>query len=255
MCEDYACKFKIKFNASKSQLLFFSCKGEMTDNFCTLKMRDGNSIPYVNKCVHLGTTLYTDLYRTNIESAVHDLYRRTNYLLADFSFTESCTISNLFSSYCMNVYGCQLWQYNKHKCLEPLFVAWRKTIRRIWKINYRTHNNLLHHINNCLPIDIQLEKRCIKYIWNLINSEHKMYNRIVGYSLNNRNTIIGENVRYCMYKYKLSFKDWYSSLCSIYRKIDDYVTHINMLCTHLHYRRLPEGRNGAETPDRGMGDG
>ena len=33
----------------------------------------------------------------------------------------------------------------------------------------------VHTINNCLPIDLQLEKRCIKFIWNLFNSSHELH--------------------------------------------------------------------------------
>ena len=54
--------------------------------------------------MHLGTTIYTMLYRDNVIDVVNELYKCTNYLLSDFSFTESCTISNLFNSFCMNVY-------------------------------------------------------------------------------------------------------------------------------------------------------
>ena len=53
----------------------------------------------------------------------------------------------------------------------------------------KTHNDLLHHINNCLPIEIQLEKRCIKFIYNIINSEHSLHSRIALYSLYNGDTI------------------------------------------------------------------
>ena len=49
---------------------------------------------YVSKCLHLGTTIYTMLYRDNVIDVVNELYKRTNYLLSDFSFTESCTASN-----------------------------------------------------------------------------------------------------------------------------------------------------------------
>ena len=63
--------------------------------------------------------------------------------------------------------------------MKSLYVAWRKCVRRIWKLNYRTRCELLHHINECLPIDILLEKRCIKFIWNLLNSEYKLHSRIV----------------------------------------------------------------------------
>ena len=49
-------------------------------------MKDGNVIPYVSKCVHLGTTIYTTLYRDNVIDVVNELYKRTNYLLLDFNF-------------------------------------------------------------------------------------------------------------------------------------------------------------------------
>ena len=52
-----------------------------------------------------------------------------------------------------------------------------------------------------MPIDITLEKRCIKYLWNMINSNCKLYHNIVNLSLNNACTTIGENLRYYMYKY------------------------------------------------------
>ena len=38
----------------------------------------------------------------NVIDVVNELYKRTNYLLSDFSFTESYTVSNLFNSFCMN---------------------------------------------------------------------------------------------------------------------------------------------------------
>ena len=74
-------------------------------------MKDGNVIPYVSKCLHLGTTIYTTLYRDNVIDIVNELYKRTNYLLSDVSFTDSCTASNLFISFCMNSYSCQTWAF------------------------------------------------------------------------------------------------------------------------------------------------
>ena len=67
----------------------------------------------------------------------------------------------------MDVYGSQLWCFNDHKSMNRFNVALRKTIRRISHIDKRTHNSLLHTINNCLLIDLLLEKRCIKFIRNL----------------------------------------------------------------------------------------
>ena len=52
--------------------------------------------------------IHSDITRKNIDSAVNDLLMRTNNLIADFSYTHSSTLSVLYKSYCMNVYGSQL---------------------------------------------------------------------------------------------------------------------------------------------------
>ena len=85
-----------------------------------------------------------------------------------FSFVDSTTLSKLFNSYCMNMYGSQLLKFNDMKAMESLYIGWRKSIRKIWKIPYITHCNLLHHINDCKPIDFIMESRCIKFMWNLL---------------------------------------------------------------------------------------
>ena len=98
LCEEYAFNYKINSNATKSQLLYFSCLDKDHSDLLSLTMKDGNVIPYVSKCLHLGTTIiYTTLYRDNVIDVVNELYKRTNYLLSDFSFTESYTVSNLFN--------------------------------------------------------------------------------------------------------------------------------------------------------------
>ena len=83
----------------------------------------------------------------------------------------------------------------KQEIYRTIHVAWRNYINYIWKLNSKTHNDLLHHINNCLPIDILLEKRC-KFIYNIINSEHSLHSIIALYSLYNGDTTLGENIRY-----------------------------------------------------------
>ena len=62
--------------------------------------------------MHLGTIIHSDITRKNIDSAVNDLFMRTNNLITDFSYTHSSTLSVLFQSYCMNVYSSQLGSYN-----------------------------------------------------------------------------------------------------------------------------------------------
>ena len=91
-------------------------------------------------------------------------------------------------------------------------------------------------------IDVLLEKRCMKFIWNLLNSDYKMHARIAKYSLNNCDTSIGENF---IYKYKLSYKDWYSPFCNINKAINNYVAIncIQMLHTGRAVRELCKSRD------------
>ena len=116
--------------------------------------------------------MYSDVKLKHTPDVVRDLTVSLNNLLADFSFVDSATLSRLFDSYCMNVYGSQLFRYNDIKSMDLLYVTWRKSIR---KISPRSHCNLLHPINSCDPIDNILEKRCIQFIWNLMNSDIPFY--------------------------------------------------------------------------------
>ena len=100
--------------------------------------------------------------------------------------------------------------------LNVFCISWRKAIRKLW----RTHNDLVYLINKCDPIVSILEKRCAKLLWNLFNSDNVLFSRICRYSVYNSDTTMGENIRYFMYKYNISYNDWYGNLSNIYVKID-----------------------------------
>ena len=125
--EAYAKDYNILFNAKKSKLMYFGRNNIITNNM--MSMSNGTRIDFVEQCTHLGAIIYSDITRKNVDFAVNDLFMRTNNLMADFSYTHSSTLSVLYNSYCMNVYGSQLWCFNDHKSINRFYVAWRKTIR------------------------------------------------------------------------------------------------------------------------------
>ena len=137
-CEIYADKHKILFNAKKSQLLHFTKSSTSKDP--QLFMNDGSITPYVDTCNHLGNTISIKSDKVILDNVVNELYMRTNCLLSDFSFSECSTLSHLFNTYCMNIYGSPLWKYYDKNLLEVLYVAWKKSLRRVWKISNVTHN-------------------------------------------------------------------------------------------------------------------
>ena len=89
---------------------------------------------------------------------------RVNSVLYDFKDIPCDVKAKLLDSYCLDVYGSQLWNYSKHD-VDMYFTAWRKSIRRLWNIPNTTHCNLLSSINSSVPIVINLERRCAKFIW------------------------------------------------------------------------------------------
>ena len=77
-----------------------------------LKMENGQVIPYVDSCKHLGNEISMNRMNVFINNATNDSHCRLNSLLADFSHCDSVTLSTLFKTYCMNLYGSQMWRYN-----------------------------------------------------------------------------------------------------------------------------------------------
>ena len=100
----------------------------------------------------------------------------------------------------------KLYDKNSVNCI---YIARRKAIRIIRKIPSISHCCLLQYINDCIIlfyIDSILERRCI------FNSENQLYTSMFKFSLTNCDSILGENIRYLMHKYKFDMHQWYSSI-------------------------------------------
>ena len=91
---------------------------------------------------------------------VYCIYYYVNKFEARSLFSTSHL--KLISTYCMDLYGSQLWNYGTGYP-ETFYVAWRKVTCLIWKLPFCTHCNLLHTINNCYSIEFILEKRCVNF--------------------------------------------------------------------------------------------
>ena len=114
--------------------------------------------------------------------------------------------------------------------VETFYTAWRKAIRAIWKLPFRTHCNLLHGINDTLPIDVMLEQKCIKFIWTLLHSPNIILKSVMRSAIRYGYSTLGEHFRYLSYKYDLSPTLWISPLCNVYKCINDYVTDFILYC-------------------------
>ena len=59
----------------------------------------------------------------NITENVCDLYKRSNWIISDFRACDSSTLDSLHRTYCMHMYGCELWDLNC-KYVNEFKVAW-----------------------------------------------------------------------------------------------------------------------------------
>ena len=86
ICERYAKDKNITFNASKSQLLYFSRKDDpLHIKKPILHMKHGQIIPCVEKCIHLGNTLNSSsIEHAMLDSAIIDLSVKTNIYFQNF---------------------------------------------------------------------------------------------------------------------------------------------------------------------------
>ena len=81
---------------------------------------------------------------------VQKFYCNVNRVLFDFKDIPSDVKSKLIDTYCLDLYGSQLWKCSKNDVIA-FYTAWRKVFRRIWKIPSTTHCNMLPSINKAPP--------------------------------------------------------------------------------------------------------
>ena len=145
-------------------------------------------------------------------------------LHAYFSFStyiysiQECAICTLFITESVNVL--------------PLFSPMNSYFHIHWKLPYITHCNLLHTINNSLPIQISLEKRGVKSSWSCLNSDNCVVKTISQLATKLPRSVFGHNYRYFSYKYSIMSHQWYESYNSVHQSIMDY---ISRNCTDHNY--------------------
>jgi hypothetical protein len=191
VCEDFSNEFDVLFNASKSAHLAFH--NAPNDPLQAALELNGVVIPRVEDATLLGTCFGLKQVSNNFSKAIGDMHYRTNLLLARFRCCNSSTLSFLFRSYCTSFYGSPLWPLDDAS-LGRLNVAWRKSLRRIWRINPRTHSLLIPLINNCAPINIQLLIRFSTFINSCLLSNNPILTLITSIAEKSF-SVAGNNVR------------------------------------------------------------
>lgn len=154
---------------TKSQVLLFSTP--LTRKLKPVIKLNNQVIEYVSNAVHLGSVIGRGSDHANLSKAANDLYVRSNSLLTHFKYVSYNVICNLFNTYCSSFYGSSLWNLNS---IDSLCVAYRKCIRFILRIPYRTHSRYVHYLINRADLVTQLMIRFVNFLHKCFNSENEI---------------------------------------------------------------------------------
>ena len=117
-CEEFAQKHHITFNPTKSKLLCFNACDAVTPHI-KLNGQPVSVVNYISDSIH----------DRHILNNICDLYQRSNLLISQFRSCDSETLDRLHKTYCMHMYGCELWNLSC-SYINGYTVAWRKIKRR-----------------------------------------------------------------------------------------------------------------------------
>ena len=130
-----------------------------------------------------------------------DIYQRSHGLINEFCACDCITLDNLHRTYCMHMYGCELWNLNDKK-IEVFRIAWRTIKLRIWTLPERAHNIIVYNLG--YNFDVCLDMRIIKFVYNALNHSNEIGHNLLHMKLNCLRSTSPENYQYLSYKYQIS---------------------------------------------------
>ena len=171
ICDQFALNNDVRFNAMKSKCMIINPK---RIRHCNLhqyvhnsNMRfqiNGNNIEFVEHYKHLGHIINSAFDDSDdIADKRAAFIGQANNILCYFGKLSSEVKQHLFNSYCMSLFGCELWRLD-HDSIDTLSVAWRRAIRRVWSLPPTAHTDLLPLLCNSLPLHDEVCSRSISFI-------------------------------------------------------------------------------------------
>ena len=114
--------------------------------------------------------------------------------MAEFGQLSPFVISKLFNQYCCSFYRSPLWSISG-AAVQALRDDWRKTLRSMWRLNPRTHCDLITALSSQIPLIVSLKKIIVKFINRCISSHNTTLQLIFCVAINNPFSRTGTNYR------------------------------------------------------------
>lgn len=208
ICETFANEYDVLFNSEKSKLLMYSSKSKRAADNIKINFMAGTIVQSKLE-KHLGNIIGPCCNEKMIDDAVSDFYVRVNMTLSHFANIAPHVRYKLFKTYCMSLYGSQLWDL-QNKYTNKLYVSWRKAVRRVLAVPNTTHCKLLHYIAEDKDINVQIYERFIKFMQNASKCDNKLTNLCVKLASTGSRSHVSNNISVVCNFYNISR----SQLCS-----------------------------------------
>ena len=132
-------------------------------------------IVFLPSCTFLGISVSShDIYDRNIPQSVQKLYCRSNEVMSDFKSLSRNVKSQLFSTFCLDAYGSQLWPF-LITLLNRIILHGERLLGKLGACLSLFIVVFFHTINNSLPIDAQLEIFLLKCLHSCLNSSNEVF--------------------------------------------------------------------------------
>ena len=194
ICSSYAKEFEVVFNPAKSKVIV--C-GKTTVKNPEIYL-DQTKIEVISSDKYLGYVIGSDSMRQNVDICVSEFYYRVNMMKSIFKYVPIRIKYMLFKTYCMPLYGSQLWDYSSKHVLR-YYTSWRKAIRNLFDLPYATHCELLHNIFNDTRINMQLYSRFRKFIKKLTTTNNALTKLCLRLAMNGSGSNTGNSITHLTY--------------------------------------------------------
>ena len=126
-----------------------------------------------------------------------------NRFMSEFGSLQTVVKNKLFHQYCCALYGSQLWPL-WHYSVSKMCTQWRNALGKVWKLPYASHRDLVPLIAECVPLDVALVFRFMKFYRTVALSDNMSVNYIANTMTFAYRSTMGQNVRHIMSKYNMT---------------------------------------------------
>ena len=181
-CVSEAKELDIKFNPSKSKCMLFPT----SDKRFSLKgapnpviLLDGSPLKFVDEFPYLGHVMTPDLSDAkDIVRARRSLCKQGNMIIHKFRKASGAVKLCLFRSFCLGLFGCELWDNSNANSLREISVMYHNIIKQIVDVPRHSHNHIICHDFRLLTFDKLIASRQLNFLLNLKKSRNNLITNI-----------------------------------------------------------------------------